>query len=100
MVIFDLIMRTYELMLVLRPDFDTDAKKVSELVGKTAGPEASVKNVSVIGKKNLAYPIRKLAQGIYVLVDLEANALKVAELQRQMGLGNDIIRFLLTLKEE
>lgn len=89
------------MMLVLRPDFGvTEEKKIAELVKKTVGDEVSVKDLKIIGKKTLAYPIKKLNEGIYVLVNLSAEKFNVAQIQKQMNLGNDILRFLVTAKEE
>jgi len=94
-------MRSYELMLVLSPDFAaSDTKKLTELIKKTVGDGIAVKEVTVIGKKTLAYPIKKTTEGIYVLVNLQADRVNVAPIQKQMDLGNDILRFLLILKEE
>ncbi len=89
------------MMLVLRPEYSaTDTKKLAELVKKTVGEGIVVKDVTVIGKKTLAYPIKKTTEGIYVLVNLEADRVHVAPIQKQMDLENDILRFLLILKEE
>lgn len=87
-------------MLVLRPDFDaSDEKKITELVKKTVGDSVSVANLKVIGKKTLAYPVKKITEGIYALVNLEVDKVDVAQIQKQTDLGNDILRFLLTVKE-
>lgn len=101
MVRSDLRMKRYELLLVAHPDFPgSDTRKVSELVKKTVGEDGVVvKSVSVLGKKTLAYPIKKLTEGIYFVVELEANSIDVAKLQKQANLGNNVIRFLLTVKE-
>ncbi len=88
-------------MLVLRPEYSaTDTKKLAELVKKTVGEGTVVKDVTVIGKKTLAYPIKKTTEGVYVLINLEADRVNVAPIQKQMDLENDILRFLLILKEE
>ncbi len=95
------IMRRYELMLIVRPDFPiTEGKKVDDLIKKTIGDSAvTVKDVSILGKKNLAYPIQKLTEGIYLLLNLEAETMKVATLEKQSRLNTDVMRYLLTLKE-
>ncbi|MEK7119874.1 MAG: 30S ribosomal protein S6 [Patescibacteria group bacterium] len=92
-------MRKYELMLVLVPTFDpNDEKKVGDLV-KTLVGMATIQSVTMLGKKRLAYPIRKLTEGVYVQVELEANQVKTADVERQTQLGTDVLRFLLTVKE-
>lgn len=88
-------------MLIVRPDFPiTESKKVDDLIKKTIGDSAvTVKEVSILGKKNLAYPIQKLTEGIYLLVNLEAETINVAKIEKQSKLNTDVMRFLLTLKE-
>lgn len=91
-------MRQYELMLVLVPGFDaTDEKKAGELVKLLVG-NATIQSLTMMGKKRLAYPIRKQTEGVYVLVSLEANGLKISDIERQTQLGTDVLRFLLTVK--
>lgn len=86
-------------MLVLVPTFDpNDEKKVGDLV-KTLVGMATIQSVTMLGKKRLAYPIRKLTEGVYVQVELEANQVKTADVERQTQLGTDVLRFLLTVKE-
>ncbi|MBI5448779.1 30S ribosomal protein S6 [Candidatus Gottesmanbacteria bacterium] len=92
-------MRQYELMLVLVPEFDaTDEKKAGELVKLLVG-NATVQSLAMMGKKRLAYPIRKQTEGLYVLVRLTANEMKTSDVERQTQLGTDVLRFLLTVKE-
>lgn len=46
------------------------------------------------GLKTLAYRIKKNRKAHYTLMDIDAPHEAVAELERQMGLSTDIIRFL------
>jgi len=92
--------RTYELMLVVRPDFPVDdTKKRDELIGKIV-KGATIKDVTVLGKKHLAYPIRKQTEGIYLLIHVKGDSLKIGDIQKEAKFGADVIRFLLTQKEE
>ncbi len=94
-------MRRYEFMLIFRPDFDTkDTKKRDEVIAKLLGASVKVTNVTDMGKKRLAYPIQKYEEGNYVLVLLSADALKVGEIEKQVRLQTDVIRYLLTVKED
>ena len=63
-------MKNYELIYVVKPNADEEAReavmnKVKEVVA-TAG---EVVNVDVWGTKKLAYPIAKFNEGHYVLVN-------------------------------
>jgi small subunit ribosomal protein S6 len=46
------------------------------------------------GLKSLAYRIKKNRKGHYVMFDVEANSDAVNELERQMRLSEDVIRFM------
>jgi small subunit ribosomal protein S6 len=89
--------RDYELMLVFRPDMDITEKTAPALVEKFAGEEIKVTSVSVLGKKPLAYPIKKQTEGIYVLAAVNGSIL-VRDIEKRVQLGTEVLRFLLTAK--
>ena len=60
---------------------------------------ATLKEVTVLGKKELAYPIKKQTEGIYILATIEGSSLKTGDLETESKLGTDIIRFMLLQKE-
>ena len=87
-------MRHYELMVILNPDLEE--RTVSPLldnylnVVRTAG--GSVEKVDVWGRRRMAYEINKHAEGIYAVVDLQANPAAVQELDRQLNLNESVLR--------
>jgi small subunit ribosomal protein S6 len=86
-------------MLVVRPDFPVeDTKKRDDLIQKLI-KGATIKDVTVLGKKHLAYPIRKQEEGIYLLIHIEGNSMKTGDVQKEAKLGTDVIRFLLLERE-
>jgi len=90
--------RTYELMVIAKSDFPVeDTKKRDELLLKLV-KGAELKEVTVLGKKELAYPIKKQKEGIYIVATLTGSSLKVSDLEAESKLGSDVIRFLLTAK--
>jgi len=99
-------MNTYELMIVFRPDFPIDDENVIRtFITKLTGG-AVIKKITIFGKKNLAYPIKKLGvsgrynEGVYILVILEGENIRVASIEKEVSMGNDVIRYLLTLQKE
>ncbi|MBI5620372.1 30S ribosomal protein S6 [Candidatus Gottesmanbacteria bacterium] len=91
-------MQTYELMLIVRPDVEVSDKKAEELVAKLVGNVgAVVSGVSVWGKKKLAYPIKKHLEGTYVLATV-TGTVKSGDLEKEIRMGEDIVRFMLTVK--
>jgi small subunit ribosomal protein S6 len=89
--------RSYELMLVLRPEMDVTEQSATQLVEKLVGSEATVAGISLLGKKMLAYPINKQMEGIYVLAKLEGAHTRVGEIEKKVQLGTDVLRYLLTV---
>lgn len=91
--------RTYELMLVVRPDFPVDDTKKRDALIEKLVKGAKILDVTLLGKKHLAYPIRKQTDGIYILIHLEGNSLKTGDIEKEAKLGTDVIRFLLLERE-
>lgn len=92
-------MRIYEFMLIVRPEVEVSEKKaedmVKKLIEKVGGKLASV---TVWGKKALAYPIQKATEGTYVLSTVEGEGLRSADIEKEVRMGSEVLRFLLTAK--
>ena len=87
-------MRTYELMVILDPSLEENTVQPSLeqfLTVVTAGG-GSVDKVDVWGRRRLAYEIDKRSEGIYAVVDMNAMPDSVAELDRQLGLNEAVLR--------
>ncbi len=87
-------MRNYELMVILDPDLEERTIEPSldaylNLVRQDGG---SVESVDVWGRRRLAYEIDKKHEGIYAVVNLSAEPATVAELDRQLGLNESVMR--------
>jgi small subunit ribosomal protein S6 len=85
-------------MLVLRPDFGVEEKQARSLVEKLIG-DRKIKELTIMGKKRLAYPIKKQTEGVYVVATFTGMPMDIGALEKQMKLGTDVLRFLLTVKE-
>lgn len=90
--------RVYELMVVIQPDFGVEEKQIRDLIEKLIG-DRKMKDLTILGKKRLAYPIKKRTEGVYAVATVAGSALRVGELEKQMKLGTDVLRFLLMVKE-
>jgi small subunit ribosomal protein S6 len=89
----------YELMLVLRPDGEVTDKAARELIQKIAGDAATITDVVLLGKKQLAYPLKKLQEAFFVQAMLTAEGLKTADLEKRIQSMENVVRFLLIQKE-
>ncbi len=93
-------------MVVFRPDFPIDDEKnIRTFITKLTGG-AIITGLTVFGKKNLAYTIKKMGvaghqkEGVYVLANLESDTIQVGAIEKEVSMGNDVLRYLLTLQKE
>ncbi len=88
--------RTYELMFIVRPDMaDEDLDKlISNLESTVTSASGTVKNVERMGKRRLAYTVRKFREGIYILLTLEGAGSVVREVERRLRVTEPVIKFL------
>jgi len=95
-------MRSYELMLIVRPSLDLEAavqtaQKVAEQVEKLDG---HVTDTKVWGRRKLAYPIDKQAEGTYILLNLTLAPTALPDLDFNLKLNEDLLRYLLVRDEK
>ena len=95
-------MRLYEALYILRPDLEEEQvtaqmEKYSTLVQNQGG---QVVKLDKWGKKRLAYEVKKLNEGIYVLMQFQGEPGVTAELERVFKISDEVIRFLVTRLEE
>lgn len=88
--------RTYELMFIVRPDMtDEDQDKlISTLQTAVTASGGLVKNVEKMGKRRLAYTVRKFHDGMYLLLTYEGGGGLVHELERRLRVTEPVIKFL------
>ena len=88
--------RVYEVMFIVRPDVveeDTDKLIAGFSATITAGGGV-VKSVEKMGRRKLAYMVRKFNDGNYVLLTIEANGAGVLELERRLRVTEPVIKFI------
>jgi small subunit ribosomal protein S6 len=88
--------RIYELMFIVRPDMtDEDLDKlVSTLGTAVTSANGTVKSVEKMGKRRLAYTVRKFHEGVYVLLTVEGGGGVMHELERRLRVTEPVIKFL------
>ena len=88
-------MRTFELVVVMRPSVkDADKKTLLETVKGWAG-DAKVTEEADWGQKPLAYAIKKENAGSYYLLKLESETALPNDLEQRILRNDSIIRHLL-----
>ena len=88
--------RTYELMFIVRPDMteEDQDKLISTLEHEVTASGGQVKNVEKMGKRRLAYTVRKFHDGMYILLTFEGSGGLVHELERRLRVNEPVIKFL------
>jgi len=94
--------RTYELMFIVRPDMtDEDLDKlISTLQSAVPATGGTVKSVEKMGKRRLAYAVRRFYDGIYVLMVVEGGGAVIHELERRLRVTEPVIKFLTVRVDE
>ena len=94
--------RLYEVMFIVRPDVeDEEADKLIESLGntvKTGGGQ--VKSAEKLGRRKLAYQVRKFNDGNYILLTIEADGAVVLELERRLRVTEQVIKFITVRMDE
>jgi len=101
-------MKEYEITFITKEPFDAAPSiKLGTSQGKDpkekpvkAEIEAlggKILNVSSIGQKNFTYPIKKEKSGVYTTVVFEMDPQKLLDLNKKIGLKEDILRHLIIL---
>ncbi len=90
-------MRNYELSFIVSPEVEEEALEdtvdaVKQFVVAGGG---QVTNTDIWGRRRLAYPIRKHTEGYYVVLQAQIPLEVLPELERNLKLSEDVIRYLL-----
>lgn len=86
----------YETIFIARQDMspsqvDAVTDKYVTLIREHKG---NIGKTEYCGLRTLAYPIKKSGKGHYVLMNITATAATIQEMERQMRLNEDLLRFL------
>lgn len=89
-------MNKYELAVVVNAKIEDDARaavveKVKEYIARYNGV---ITNVDEWGKKKLAYEIQKMSEGYYYFIQFESDANCPIELEKQIRIMENVLRYL------
>lgn len=95
-------MNSYELLLVVKPDMEDEQREAlftrfQDIIKNDGG---EIGEVDEWGKRKLAYPINYINDGYYILLNFKANPDLPTELERNFRISEDVIRFMITKKDE
>jgi small subunit ribosomal protein S6 len=81
-------------MVILDPDLEerTVSPSLDQFLSVVRNSGGSVEKVDIWGRRRLAYEIDKHVEGIYAVVDVQAEPATVQELDRQLNLNESVLR--------
>ncbi|WP_431035153.1 30S ribosomal protein S6 [Streptomyces sp. P6-2-1] len=87
-------MRHYEVMVILDPDLEerSVAPLIESFLSVVREANGKVEKVDTWGRRRLSYEINKKPEGIYSVIDLQAEPAVIKELDRQMNLNESVLR--------
>jgi small subunit ribosomal protein S6 len=88
--------RTYEIMFIVRPDVEeADLDKLIEGFQKNVTDGGGeVRSTEKMGRRRLAYTVRKFNDGFYVLLTIVAEGKLIAEIERRLRVSEPVIKFI------
>ena len=94
--------RSYEVMFIVRPDVVDEEldKLVAGFESTVTTGGGSIKNSEKLGRRKLAYTVRKFNDGNYVLLTIAADGKVVAELERRLRVTEPVIKFITVRMDE
>ncbi len=93
-------MNKYESVVIINPNVDEEGikaliQKISDLINN----DGKLEKADELGKRRLAYEVKKNKEGYYVVFYFEANTSLIAELERNYRITDEVIKFM-TIKVE
>ena len=94
-------MNKYESVVIINPEVDEEGVKALEnTFTDMINKNGKVSKVDELGKKKLAYEVKKCTEGNYVVFNFEATPTLIAELERNYRITDDVIKFIVIRVEE
>jgi small subunit ribosomal protein S6 len=94
-------MNKYETVFIINPNVEEAG--IKELVQKFSdviNNDGKVEEVNEMGKRKLAYEIKKNKEGYYVVIDFEGNPDVIKELERVYRITDNVMKFITIRKDE
>ena len=94
-------MNKYESVIIINPNVDeAGLKALQDKFTGLINENGKVEEVVDMGKRKLAYEIKKNSEGIYVLINFEAAPSLIKELERVYRITDEVIKFIVVRKDE
>ena len=94
-------MDRYEIMFIVKNTIEEEkVKKIADsLKDLITNDKGNIIDFKEIGKRKLAYPIKKEVTGTYYVMTVEANHDTIKEFSRKVSINENVLRHLVIKKE-
>jgi small subunit ribosomal protein S6 len=88
--------RNYEMVVILDPELSAaEQEKLLEKIEKQiTDSEGKASQAKELGKKQLAYPIKKRSEGVFYLVEFSVPTAALPSLRQKLLLEEKVLRYL------
>jgi small subunit ribosomal protein S6 len=95
-------LRSYEIMFIVRPDVEeADLDKLIEGFQKNVTDGGGeIRSTEKMGRRRLAYTVRKFNDGFYVLLTINAAGALITEIERRLRVSEPVIKFITVRMDE
>jgi len=94
-------MNKYESVIIINPAVDEEGvKALIQKFTDLINTDGKVESAEELGKKRLAYEIKKNKEAYYVVLNFEAKPELIAELERNYRITDEVIKFIVIRKDE
>ncbi|OPX84505.1 MAG: 30S ribosomal protein S6 [Pelotomaculum sp. PtaB.Bin104] len=95
-------MRKYEVVFILRPELDEEKntaviEKFKDLIVNQGG---EIIKLDKWGKRRLAYEVKDVREGFYVVLHINAESKVSSELDRVFKITDEVLRHIIVREEE
>ena len=88
-------MNKYESIIIINPNVEEEnVKKLTDDFSALINNAGKVEKVDILGKKKLAYEVKKNKEGYYAVIYFEAEPSIITELERNYRISDDVIKFM------
>ena len=93
-------MNKYESVIIINPNVDeAGIKALEDKFTGLINENGKVEKVDNMGKRKLAYEIKKFAEGTYLVFNFESKPEAIKELERVYRITDDVLKFIVIKKE-
>ena len=94
-------MNKYESVVIVNPNLEEESiKNLEKRFSDLINTDGNVTSVEEMGKRKLAYEIKKQKEGFYFVIKFEAKPELIAELERNYRITDEVMKFIVVKEEE